>query len=115
MIFLVTWFIVVNMTISIYSDRVPELTLSDRILIAMRHANVRSGEVAEYCGVHVTSVSNWLRGREPNRGTLRLIAQRCDVNLDWLSTGVKTAPSPDGEGASVSRLPESNRRPNHYE
>lgn len=90
------------MTIAIYSDYVPELTLADRIHVGMRHAGVKSAELADYCGVHPTMVSKWLANtNKPKMGTLRLIAQRYD---SIASTQIYTQVSDRRRRDGIARL-----------
>jgi transcriptional regulator with XRE-family HTH domain len=70
-----------------------EFDLGDRIRRALRVSGVSVQEMAEYLEVGRSSVSNWTSGRvTPDGRTLRLIAQRTGVPLEWLrgtSTNVK--------------------------
>jgi transcriptional regulator with XRE-family HTH domain len=71
---------------------VPEWDTADRMRKALRVADIGVAEIASYLGVTPRSVGNWLSGRiEPSTRTLRLWAQRCDVDYDWL-TGAPGGP-----------------------
>ena len=56
--------------------------------IALRHADMGAGEMAEYLGVGRNTVSTWINGRiTPGKQSLRLWSMRTGVPLEWLETG----------------------------
>lgn len=74
---------------------VPELDLGDRMLLALRHADVGTAEMADYLGVSRQSVSNWLGGRKrPKTGALRLWALKTGVSFEWLCAARDLNPQP---------------------
>lgn len=68
---------------------IPPILLGDRMRIALRHAEIGAGDMAEYLGVGRNTVSTWINGKhQPSRPALRLWALRTGVPLEWLETGV---------------------------
>lgn len=60
--------------------------VSDRLQIAVQHAGGRRA-VADLAGVPLTTLSDWLNGREVRVGALVALAEACGVSLEWLATG----------------------------
>jgi transcriptional regulator with XRE-family HTH domain len=75
---------------------IPEWDVADRMRKALRHARVGVQEIADYLDVDRSTVSTWINGRiDPSTQTLRLVAMRCGVSYQWLSTG-ETGTEHDG-------------------
>ncbi|WP_035811947.1 helix-turn-helix domain-containing protein [Jiangella gansuensis] len=67
---------------------VPEFDLADRIRKAMRIAGYDYRELAERIEVSKSSIGNWVNGvTTPRRRDLRLLAEACGVDLEWLMFG----------------------------
>lgn len=65
---------------------IPKWTLADRLLKARRHANLSQGDLAEYLGLSKRAISSFETGtRSPRIGYLRLWAERCGIELEWLT------------------------------
>ena len=96
--------------------RIPTFTRGDRFRRARLdagHTNVE--RFADLLGVGRALISSVESERhEPRRIVVRAWAQATGVNQTWLETG--EAPSPDGDGASISLLPQldSNQQPFDY-
>ena len=84
-------------------------TLGDRLKKAIQYAGLSVGEIAEYIGAHRNSVSGWIAGRaKPMPIVLRVIADRCEVSYQWLTTGEwpqPTAPQPPRRGRPPGPTP----------
>lgn len=66
----------------------PIWDVADRLRKALRHSGIGAGEMAEYLGVTIGTVSRWINGKnDPNTQTLRLWSQRTGVSYDWLVNG----------------------------
>lgn len=66
----------------------PEFDLSDRIRKAMRHAGYDYRGLADRIEVSKSSIGNWVNGATtPRRRDLRLLAEACNVDLEWLMFG----------------------------
>ena len=63
-------------------------TLGDRIKKSLQYSGLSVGALADYLESHRNSVSGWIAGRaKPMPIVLRVIADRCDVSYQWLTTG----------------------------
>ncbi|MBB6579625.1 phage repressor protein C with HTH and peptisase S24 domain [Comamonas odontotermitis] len=84
------------------------MTLADRLLAAMAHANLTQAELARRCGVKPPSVSGWLSGKSKFlRGENLLSAARAlGVNQQWLATGQGSMLSPEASsGVNAISVP----------
>ncbi len=71
------------------TEVIPEVLVGDRMRIALRHADMTAGQMAEYLDVGRNTVSTWMNGHiKPKRQTMILWAMRTGVPLEWLETGV---------------------------
>lgn len=75
------------------------MTKHERIIAAIEHAGrngVKKTEIARFCGVSRTAVSQWSKGdvKELKYDNLRNLAKICGVSVDWLA---------DGKGEMLSR------------
>lgn len=84
----------------------PRFTLRDRCRKARKDAGLEQGELADRIEVSRTTISNYETGKvgeRPMRSTLKRWALTCNVDPEWLMTGVeaegKAAPggTPDGD------------------
>jgi transcriptional regulator with XRE-family HTH domain len=72
----------------------PEWTLTDRMRKSLRSAGLTNEVMADYLGVHRTTISPWLSEKTPpSSQTLRLWAIRCGVSYEWLMTGKPASPA----------------------
>ncbi|PMC18208.1 helix-turn-helix domain-containing protein [Oligella urethralis] len=64
-------------------------TLSERLIHAMKLANVKQVDLAKAAGVSRASVNDWISGKSQNiRGeNLVKVAKLLNVNSSWLATG----------------------------
>ena len=96
--------------------RVPELNrMTIRLTVSREDAGYTQPELAKVIDAARGTVSNYERGTvTPKRQTLMAWALATGVDFHWLETG--EAPSPDGDGASGSVLPQldSNQQPFDY-
>lgn len=82
------------------TDTKLEFDFADRVLKAMRIAELSAVEVADALEVSRNTVGAWINGRnQPRRRDLRRFAEVTGVPLQWLETG--KAPSEDGAGDPV--------------
>lgn len=97
---------------------VPEITLGDRLGIALKYAGIGVQDMAAYLGVSRNTISNYTGGHtHADKRTLMLWAMRTGVDLEWLQTGhAPTAPPtpPGGERpvaqtSSLAELTEAKR------
>lgn len=64
---------------------IPEWTLADRIRKARTAAGLKQSDVAEACGVYVSTVSDWEKeNTRPKPYYVKQIALRCNVPVEWL-------------------------------
>lgn len=109
----------VHMTISPNAGVIPDLnTLPNRLRVARDYAGMSQTELSDRAELSRTTISAAEAGlKTPARSTITVWAFACGVDVEWLRTGHKETPSPDGgDGAGIeSRLGESNPRPIHYE
>lgn len=62
--------------------------------IALEHAHVSMGEMADLLEVSGNTIGNYLAGRSiPSAAVLRVWAMRCGVPLEWIKYGN----NPDGD------------------
>lgn len=77
-----------------------DITQETPIALRVKELLVESGcvsnrDFAMLCGIDEGSVRHLWRGGEPRARTLELIAEACDVRLDWLVSGLgKKRPRP---------------------
>lgn len=79
------------MTVNHEGPVVPEITVGMRLDIAMRHAGIKSGELADELGIDRGTVSRWINDRHKRpipRLYLKTIALRCGVPFEWLESGI---------------------------
>lgn len=58
--------------------------------IALEHAGISVGTMAEELDVHRNTISSYLHGRtRPRRSDLRVWALCCGVPFEWLLTGIE--------------------------
>lgn len=96
---------------------IPEMnTLPNRLRVSREYAGLSQTELGAKAELSRNTVSRAEAGDNvPSRATVTVWAFACGVDVEWLRTGNKETPSPDGDGASAeSRLRESNPRPIHY-
>ncbi len=69
---------------------IPEWTLGWRLNRSLAAADVGHGEMADYLGVHRSTISRWIgdQGAPPKDGYIRMWAIRCGVDYEWLATGL---------------------------
>ncbi|WP_083288023.1 helix-turn-helix transcriptional regulator, partial [Dermabacter sp. HMSC06F07] len=90
------------MSIQPTAGAVPEITLAQRLRIAREFAGLEQTELSERAQISRATISASERGRSvPSRSVLTLWAFACGVDRDWLRTGHKNTPSPDGEGVEA--------------
>ena len=94
-----------TMTTEPASSAIPTVQLHHRLAIAMEHAGVNRGELAELLGVTPTTITNYTRGHNPvPRSVLLVWAMRCGVSLDWLEHGEESTGDDDpGMAARLDR------------
>lgn len=74
------------------TETIPELTLPWRMKLALDHAHLTVGAMADYLGVDRNTVGNWINGRiTPKTQSLRLWSMRCGVPYEWLVTGATSS------------------------
>lgn len=74
--------------------------------LALEHAGLEVGDIAEYLGVHTNSVWAWLSGRRnPKRQTLILWSLRCGVPFEWLETGKEPSVGGPDDGVTGTVTP----------
>lgn len=89
-----------------------EFDLSDRLRKTLRHSDESARSMADYFGVEPATISRWMNGHTaPNEASIKLWALKMGVSYKWLKYG--ETPSPDGDGAPGSTLPQldSNQQP----
>ncbi len=75
---------------------IPRLRLHNRLDLALQHAGIGVSEMAAELGVGRNTISNYIHGRtRPNRATLRIWAETCNVDFGWLAEEVE-GPSDTG-------------------
>lgn len=93
-------------------------TLGDRVRKAVSVANIPASKLADMLGVTRVTVSRWMNDATvPAVKHVNHIALITGVPVEWIMTGQlnEYPPSPDGERGNLSSLlPDSNRRPFHY-
>lgn len=90
---------------------VPHIEPRHRMRIALEHAHVSMGEMAELLEVSGNTVGNYLAGRSvPSAATLRVWAMRCGVPLDWIRYGTENDDD-GGPGLGVPPTAWSDDRP----
>ena len=107
-----------HMTTNPNAGIIPPLnTLPNRLRVAREHAGLSKSELSERAGLNRNTVARAESGsHDPSRATVTVWAFACGVDVDWLRSGAQKTPPSDDDGAGLSsRLPESNRRPIHYE
>jgi transcriptional regulator with XRE-family HTH domain len=68
--------------------QVPVWTEADRLGKALRHAQMRHQEMADYLGVSRNTIGNYVSGRVAvDKRTRMLWAMRTGVSPEWLETG----------------------------
>ena len=60
---------------------------SDRLEMAIQRSHKPKGDLAEHCGVALSTVSRWLAGAAPKPETLERIALYLNVDAKWLVYG----------------------------
>lgn len=76
---------------------VPEWDLADRLGKALKHGDVKPGEMARHLGMSAATLHNWTSGKiRPKDGILRAWADRCGVPYEWLAYGTVTNPTGPG-------------------
>lgn len=97
---------------------VPVITLGDRLGIALKFANMKTQEMADYLDVSRNTITNYVSERtHADKRTLMLWAMRTGVDLEWLQTGhAPTAPptppgeeKPTAQPSSLAELTEAKR------
>lgn len=67
---------------------IPTWTLANRMARSLEWSGVSVGEMAEFLGVTRGTASAYKTGRhKPDTRTLRLWAERCGVDYQWLTEG----------------------------
>lgn len=98
---------------------IPEInTLTTRLRVAREYAGYSQAELAEAAGISRTTVGNAEGGvKHPSRATITVWAFACGVDVEWLKTGYKKTPPPEGGGVSdVKRATrDSNPQPSDLE
>lgn len=90
---------------------VPSLTLGWRMKMALEHAGVSSGDMADYLEVSRHTITRWTGDKGPvKRSTLRLWSMRTGVSMSWLETGQAILPD-DGEEGQGYAIRDSNPEP----
>lgn len=99
------------MTSSHQVGRVPAWSMSDRLRKARESADMSQTDLGEAMGVARSTVARSEQTGAVRRQTLITWALATGVPIQWLETG--EAPSPDGDGAPGSALPQldSNQQP----
>ena len=83
------------------AENVPPWDVADRMRKSLREAHIGVSDMADYLEVGRNTVSNWINGRTtPPGAALRLWAQRCNVSLEWLKSGVSELVRPTEPGAT---------------
>lgn len=97
---------------------VPRDSIANRLMLARAEAgHISIREAALMCGLGRGAWQNWERGRsEPGVSTILLIAERLDVDGQWLALGgqlaAPTRPTPGpGHGAASSAGTWTENRP----
>ena len=76
---------------------------SERLAHAIKIAGKPKGDLANHCGVALSSVSRWLGGTVPRAEVALEIAQFLGVNVNWLIYGSDNLSNAPNE---ATRLPE---------
>jgi len=82
---------------------VPQWTLSDRLAKARHFAGLEQAELAARMGLSLKTVSRYERGESPRFDTLISWAEVCNVDANWLLTGVEVRADND---ATTHRYPQ---------
>lgn len=81
---------------------IPEWNLADRMVKAMKHADVSVETMAAHLGTTRQTVGNYRAGRTtPSIAVLRVWAMRCGVPYRWLVDGAEDGPGDPG-GQEIS-------------
>ena len=107
-----------HMTIHV-AGAVPDLnTLPIRLRVSRDYAGLTQTELADRMGVSRQTIANAETGaRQPRKVVVTSWAFACGVDVEWLKTGYKKTPPPEGEGVSdVKRATrDSNPQPSDLE
>lgn len=87
------------------TSKVPRFELRHRMDLAMESAGLKAEDMAAEIGRGVTTIRNYLAGRTaPTRAVVTAWALRCQVDRDWLATGIEPGPgTTDGEHESSTK------------
>ncbi|MEJ1195051.1 helix-turn-helix domain-containing protein [Pseudarthrobacter sp. CCNWLW207] len=90
-------------------SRVPEFQLKDRLRLARELKGLEQIDIAGELGISRATVSNYERGNTmPGKLVVNAWAVVCDVDVEWLKTGMATAINPcDPDGGESTPKPES--------
>lgn len=88
------------------TEHLPHFELRHRMALALEHASVPKGTMADHLGISPNTVSNYLGGHtRPPVAALRVWALRCGVPYAWLKDGVETGPDQGGHASPwITRL-----------
>lgn len=82
---------------------VPTWQLHHRLSLALEVSGVSPEEMADELGVHVNSIYNYATGRRrPKLGMVKLWADACKVDRQWLITG--NSSGSDGDAVTLGKL-----------
>jgi transcriptional regulator with XRE-family HTH domain len=91
------------MVASTKTSAVPRFEVRHRLQLALEHADVSVGEMADELGVHRNTIGRYLHAsKPPSRAVLRVWAMRCGVPFAWLETGESDNGGGDGPGQSLN-------------
>ncbi len=86
------------MSIQPLHSRAPRFELKDRLRLAREIANLEQVEIADEVDVSRATISNYERGiTKPGKLVINAWAVTCDVDVEWLKTGIEQKESPSGD------------------
>lgn len=82
------------------------MNIAQSLSVLMKEQGLSSSRLARELGVHTSTVSNWLKGKEVKSDNLEIICNYFDCSMDYLAGVAETKKSPSNQGEGVNRVPD---------